>query len=127
MDLHDRKKLGKRGMTAVEALRVETTRLERKIHNQFSSFCLRHGIDYWHSDPTKKSSIGVGLPDFLCLKNSRGIGIEFMILPNKLSAAQEQRFMLLPEHGNLFTCARKPGLAKLTGSDSLLADLLRPD
>ena len=44
-------------MTAVEALRVETTRLERKIHTQFSIFCLRHGIDYWHSDPTKKSPL----------------------------------------------------------------------
>jgi hypothetical protein len=32
-------------VTAAEALQVETTRLERKIHDQFTSFCDRHGID----------------------------------------------------------------------------------
>src|SRR5262245_5500614 len=101
MDPQGRKKLGKRSMTAAEALHIETTRLERKIHDQFSCFCLRHGIDYWHSDPTRKSTIGAGLPDFLCLRDSRGIGIEFKVPPNKLSAVQEQRLLLLAEHGNL--------------------------
>jgi len=96
----DRQKLGRRGVTAAEALQMETTRLERQIHNQFSSFCLRHEIDVWHSNPTRRSTIGAGLPDFLCVKNSRAIAIEFKIRGNKLSPVQEGRFTELRGHGN---------------------------
>jgi hypothetical protein len=96
----ERKKLGKRAVTAAEALHVETSRLERKIHDQFTGFCDRYGIDPWHSNPTRKSSIRAGYPDFLCVKNSRAVGIEFKIPPNKLSAVQEARFAECRAHGN---------------------------
>ena len=36
----------------------------------------------------RRSSIGVGLPDFLCVKGGQCIAIEFKIYPNKLSPEQ---------------------------------------
>ena len=102
-------KAGKRGMTAVEALRVETTTLERKIHTQFSiSVCDMALIIGIRIRPKNQAS-EQGLPDFLCLKDSRGIGIEFKIPPNKFSVAQEHRFMLLAEHGNLVYVCKETG------------------
>src|SRR5215472_5842832 len=86
IEKEQRKPFGKRAKTNAEIQHETTTRLERGIHNQFVSFCRRNHIDYWHSDPTKKSSIGVGLPDFLCVRNSQAVGIEFKISPNRLSA-----------------------------------------
>ena len=96
----DRKKLGRRGETRAETVHRVTTALERKIHDQFSSFCRRHKIAVWHSHPTRKSSIRTGLPDFLCLKNSRALLIEFKVLPNKLSKEQDEVFAELESGGN---------------------------
>jgi hypothetical protein len=115
----ERRKLGRAGLTRAEALHIATTRLEREIHDQFSSFCLRNGIDVWHSNPTKKSSIGTGLPDFLCWKGGRAICIEFKIKGNPLSKIQESRIDTLIAHGNpVHVCVEdEPGLAyiKATG------------
>lgn len=105
----DRKPLGKAGMTAGEALTKETKTLERKIHNDFTGFCNRHGIDVWHSNPVRKSSIGEGLPDFLCLRSGLGVCIEFKVLPNKLSRVQENRIARLRENGNMVHVCEESG------------------
>jgi hypothetical protein len=106
MDQADRKKYPRKlRLTQAEREREQLATLERKIHDQFSSFCRRNGIDFWHSSPVRKSSIEAGLPDFLCAKNNRHVCIEFKVAPNKLSAVQEQRIALLALHGNdVYVC-----------------------
>ena len=85
----DRKKLGRVGMTAAEAQHRYVTRTERHIHDQFTSFCRRNGIEPIHSNPVRKSSTRSGLPDFICWKD-RAIGIEFKIAGNDLSPIQRK-------------------------------------
>jgi len=107
IEKEQRKPFGKRAKTNAEIQHEKTTRTERAIHNQFINFCRRHGIDYWHSDPTKKSSIGVGLPDFDCRRNNRGICIEFKVWPGKLTATQLTKFDELRSHGNdVYVCTQ---------------------
>jgi hypothetical protein len=96
----DRKPLGKLGLTKAEALRQETFKLERKIHDEFSGFCQRNQITIWHSNPVRKSSIRPGLPDFLCWKSGRAIAIEFKVAPNKLTTEQEIVFTELKANKN---------------------------
>jgi hypothetical protein len=105
----DRRPMGKAGMTSGEALTKETKTLERSIHNQFTGFCNRTGVDVWHSNPCRKSSIGEGLPDFLCLKNGIGVCIEFKVLPNKLSRVQTNRIARLRENGNTVHVCEESG------------------
>jgi len=99
IDKKDRQGFGKRAKTHAEIQHEKTSHVERHIHDQFTSFCDRNGIDPWHSDPTRKSSIRTGYPDFLCVRDGRAIGIEFKVPPNKLSPVQEQRFADLRAHG----------------------------
>ena len=100
IDPRDRKKLGRRARTRAECLQMETARLERQIHAQFAGFCHRHGVDVWHANPTRKSTIAKGLPDFLCWRSGWAVAIEFKIFPNKPSPEQETRFAELRAHGN---------------------------
>jgi hypothetical protein len=78
----------RRGMTAAEIRDKNCTTLERKIHDQFTGFCNRNGFIVWHSNPTRKSSIRAGLPDFLLWKCNLALGIEFKVPPNHLTAVQ---------------------------------------
>ena len=100
MEKAERKRYGVRGMTRTEALERETSRLERDIHNQFTMFCMRHKVIVWHSNPVRKSSIRMGLPDYLCLKNNLPILIEFKVLPNKLTEKQKEVFEEIVLCGN---------------------------
>src|SRR5215471_15848731 len=89
LDPRDRKKLGRRAQIRAEALQMETARLERRIHAEFAGFCHRHGVDVWHANPTRKSTIGKGLPDFLCWRGGQAVAVEFKTFPNKPSPEQE--------------------------------------
>ena len=109
LDPHDRKKLGRRARTRAECLRMETARLERQIHAQFAGFCHRHGVDVWHANPTRKSTIAKGLPDFLCWRGGQAVAVEFKTFPNKLSPEQETKFTELRAHGNtVHVCTETP-------------------
>jgi hypothetical protein len=92
IDARDRKRFKGRGMTAAEIRDKNCTTLERKIHDQFSGFCKRNGFIVWHSNPTRKSSIRAGLPDFLLWKYDLALGIEFKVPPNDLSPVQVEVF-----------------------------------
>jgi hypothetical protein len=65
---------------------------ESKIHDQITSFCDRNGIIPVHTDPTRKSTIRSGYPDFFCCCNGRVVGLEVKVPPNKLSQIQELEF-----------------------------------
>ena len=122
-DPKERKKLGRAGITACEAWRRETTKLERKIHDEFASWCRRNEITFWHSNPTRKSSIGVGLPDFLCVRGGRCIGIEFKVYPNTLSPEQLLKISELREHGTgVCVCTEGPDNSAYAEATSIVAE-----
>ena len=73
---------------------------ERVLHDQFSAFCRRNSIIYWHSDPRMKSTIRAGLPDFLCLRENKVVLIEFKVGTNDLTAEQEEVFCEIRQCGN---------------------------
>lgn len=96
----DRKALGIR--TPEENAEHTNLELEREVHNQFSSWLYRHGFeDFYHSDPTRRSRIRVGLPDFGVYRDSRIIFIEFKVKPNGLSPDQEAVFERMGANGNV--------------------------
>jgi hypothetical protein len=122
MPAETRKQFGKAGRTSGEALAKETLVLERKLHDQFNSFCARHNVDVWHSNPCRKSSIGEGLPDFLCWKGGAAIAIEFKVWPNTLSKVQEQRIIRLLSNGNpTYVCTETPMHSALAEACDLLS------
>jgi hypothetical protein len=123
IDPRDRKR-DKRLRSQGDAQQRYCTRLERKIHDQFTSFCKRHDIIYWHSSPVHKSSIMTGLPDYLCLYNNIAIAIEFKIPPNKLTKEQERVFSAIENAGNrrVLICEEtRPGAAYSTATRFLIA------
>lgn len=87
----DRKKFGRRLMTKAEARDKYCRTLERKIHDQFSGFLSRLGLEFVHSHPTRKSSIRAGWPDYTVCLGGRFLCIEFKVAGNKLSAVQSAR------------------------------------
>ena len=110
----DRKKLGRVGMTAAEAQARYVTRTERDIHYKFISYLNRHRLKYQHSNPTRKSSIRSGTPDFLVgPRNNYGFFIEFKVPPNGLTPVQEKEIAELRAEGNFVLVAEEtePGAA----------------
>jgi hypothetical protein len=109
MEPADRKRLGKNGRTKSDALHDETRKLERAIHDQFTSFCKRNDIIVWHSNPVRKASIRTGLPDFLCWRNGKALGIEFKVFPNTMSTEQKDVFHECFQCGNtVHVCEESP-------------------
>jgi hypothetical protein len=104
----ERKRWGKTAMTQAEIRHKYCKLTERKIHDAFTVFCDSHGIDVWHSNPTRKSSIRAGLPDFLCVRDNRCVGIEFKVSPNGLSKVQEDQIANLRAHGNTVHICEEP-------------------
>jgi hypothetical protein len=114
MEPADRKKLGKRGETFLQAEKRRVTRTERDIHYKFISFLKRHEIPYTHSSPIRKSSIKKGHPDFLVgLRDNRGFYAEFKIPPNNLTKEQKEQIAFLERNGNTVIVAEEtsPGAA----------------
>lgn len=109
IDATTRKQMGKRGVTASEALHRETVKLERTLHSNFSSFCKRNGIEPGNSSPVRKTSIAEGTPDFASTRDGRVCYIEFKIFPNKLSRVQEEKIAYLRSIGNtVHVCTESP-------------------
>jgi hypothetical protein len=65
---------------------------EIKIHDQIVAFCDRNGIVPVHPDPSRKSSIRTGYPDFFCCRDAHVLGLEIKVPPNTLSRAQLYEF-----------------------------------
>jgi hypothetical protein len=75
--------------------------LELELHSQYRAFLNRNGFeDVQYSNPHKRTTVKIGTPDFLVTRNSRRLGIEFKIPPNKLSEAQETFFEMAERQGN---------------------------
>jgi hypothetical protein len=123
MDPKDRQRLGKAGRTQKEIAHANYVKSERKIHDQFISFLRRHELPYVHSDPTKKSSIAPGHPDFLVTRGRIGIYIEFKIPPHQLSTVQVEyiNFLLQNDNEVHVVLETAPGAALQTASDIITA------
>jgi hypothetical protein len=65
---------------------------EITIHDQIVAFCDRNGIVPVHPDPSRKSSIRTGYPDFFCCRDAHVMGLEIKVPPNTLSKAQQYEF-----------------------------------
>jgi hypothetical protein len=89
MEPADRRRLGKAGLTMAERVAKEEIRAERQLHNQFSGFLNRHGFFSVHADPTRKSTIRAGWPDYSVFKAGRVLFIEFKVGLNTLSTEQQ--------------------------------------
>lgn len=88
MDPKERKRLGNAGRTQMEISAKQYIQSERKIHDQFSALLRRYDLAFVHSDPTKKSSIVPGHPDYLVTRGNRCVYIEFKVAPNTLQKVQ---------------------------------------
>ena len=103
MEPADRAKLPEKvRLTAVERNAKAERELERDMHNEFSRWLtLRQKfVSFIHADPTKRSTIQKGHPDFTILSMNRSIMIEFKVPPNSLTPDQIERFRDLTFAGN---------------------------
>lgn len=114
MDPQDRKALGKRGLTAAEAEQIRDTRDERELQGQFAGWLKRNAVHYIHANPTRKSTIRKGAPDFYCMREGRVMCIEFKLGRNELTDEQK---LVLHELALLgipaFVCYDYPGATDL--------------
>ena len=98
MSPEDQKKYG---FKTVEQTIYETEfKLEKELHDFFISFLNRQKLGYYHADPTRKSTIALGMPDFGIYRNSRIVWIEFKIGKNKLEPHQKDKIATMLTDGN---------------------------
>lgn len=88
MQKSDRLMLGKTGRTRQEIVAANLRKLEREIHNDFIAFLRRHELAYVHADPTRRSGLPSGHPDFLVTRRNRSLYVEFKVPPNQLMPNQ---------------------------------------
>jgi len=66
---------------------------EIKIHDQIVAVCDRNGLVPVHPDPSRKSTIRTGYPDFfVCGRHMPTLAAEVKVPPNTLSKAQAYEF-----------------------------------
>jgi hypothetical protein len=99
MNPDDRKSLGKAGRTAEECYRANVIRLERDLHKQICNDLTRREIVFYHSRTDRKSTIGVGLPDFAFALNGCPLAIEVKLPGEKLTPQQETVCDLMRQNG----------------------------
>ena len=100
MQKSDRLMLGKAGRTRQEIAAANLRKLEREIHNDFVAFLRRHELPYVHADPTKRSGLPSGHPDFLVTCCSQSVYLEFKVPPNGLSKVQVDYLNFLERNHN---------------------------
>ena len=99
----DRAKLAKEiRFTKTERALKATVELERDIHNEFSKWLRlrKKFFSFIHADPSKRSTIYKGHPDFTIISRNRALMVEFKVPPNSLTADQLEVFTELSEAGN---------------------------
>ena len=63
---------------------------ERKIHSEFAKWLTFNQLCYVHANPTRKSSILIGWPDFTIVHQGRVLFCEFKVDGGRLSDQQKQ-------------------------------------
>jgi hypothetical protein len=107
----DKKALGRAGWTADESLAKSEARSERAEQRTFRSWLSLNDIAFISARPDKKSTIGIGLPDFCVLfPNQPAIFIEMKVTA-KLSDDQRRVIAWLEEKGFKVTIARSAAQA----------------
>ena len=118
MDPGDRAKLPKEvRSTAAERQTVAVSRLEREMHNGFSSWLnlRKQFFGFVHTNPVRKSTIKKGFPDFTVLHHGRVLLIEFKVPPNGLTPDQKDVFHELSVSGNqIYVCTTLEDAIHLT-------------
>jgi len=101
---------------------------EIRIHDHIVAFCDRNGIVPVHPDPSRKSTIRTGYPDFFCCRDGRVIAIEIKVWPNTLSKAQQYEFPRIEACGiQVHICSEtEPGTA-LQKASNILRDFFGID
>jgi hypothetical protein len=84
-----RKRYGKTARTFAEIDAATERKNERADHDQFINYCNLKGISYIHANPTRKSTIRVGWPDFSLFFCGRVAFIEFKGLGRQLTHEQD--------------------------------------
>jgi hypothetical protein len=97
MDQADRKALGKAGRTWQEITATNEHKSELDLHNDFINWLRRNQVHYIHANPTRRSTIREGAPDFYCMREGRVICIEFKVGHNYLSETQKAVVVELTE------------------------------
>ena len=122
MDPQERKRLGNAGRTQMEISTRQYIQSERKIHDQFCSFLRRHELPFVHTNPTRKSTIVPGFPDFQVTRRIRSIYIEFKIAPNQLQKVQVEYLDFLIHNENIVhvITETEPGTALKWASDIII-------
>jgi hypothetical protein len=91
MSKEDRDKLGRAGMTYAEGAAKYESRLERHRHGVFSQFLHLKGYEHLHANPTKRSTIEPGWPDYsLFPPHAQVFFIEFKTEEGTLSEDQKR-------------------------------------
>ena len=118
MDPADRAKLPKSvRLTAAERQSAGEFRLEKEMHNGFSSWLnlRKQFFSFVHANPAQRSTIRKGWPDFTILHQGRGLLVEFKVPPNSLTKEQKDVFHELSIAGNqIFVCTTLADAIHLT-------------
>jgi predicted transglutaminase-like cysteine proteinase len=103
MEPADRAKLPKQiRLTAAECSANNDRKRELTMHAEFARWLTlrKKVISYIQANPTKRSTIQKGHPDFTILYMNRCLMIEFKVPPNRLTPEQIERFSELSAAGN---------------------------
>src|ERR1700756_1709828 len=114
MEPAERAKLPKHiRLTAAECKAKNERKLELAMHDEFSRWLTlrKKFVSFIHANPTKRSTIQKGHPDFTILSLNRSIMIEFKVPPNGLTADQMERFGELEAAGNTVIVCTSAGAA----------------
>jgi len=108
MNPADRAQLSKEvRLTAAERQTAGEHRLEMEMHNGFAGWLTlrKQFFSFVHANPSRKSTIKKGWPDFTVLYQGRGLLIEFKVPPNSLTKEQKDVFHELSVAGNqIYIC-----------------------
>ena len=94
-------------LTSSERQFQEERKRELAMHNEFSGWLnMRKGIfSYCHADPSRKSTIRKGWPDYTILRKGRALCIELKVPINDLSNDQKDVFgELIATENDVFVC-----------------------
>lgn len=113
MEPQERKRLGQ--LTNEETATEKEREGELELHEQFISFLRRNSLGYYHTNPSRKSTIKRGMPDFGVYDESRIVWIEFKVGHNDLSPVQKVQIAEMVSRKNVvFVCHEYPTAVELT-------------
>ena len=99
MDPAERRKLGKAGMTAAEALAKAEAKSEGDIQKQISNWLLLHSIAFYRAAMHKKTTGRVGWPDFTFAINGLACAVEVKFGNSDPKPAQKETMRAMKANG----------------------------